>query len=118
MVKWARGKAAGDTAFAAEVTDITAMINSDSPMTQKLAAKEFMAMFNADAGNSTLATTTTTVDVAGKVTAAATPTANPLSARQFAEETQNAIRNLRGAPLAAKQSQLSKDRQAGRTAGM
>lgn len=119
MVKWARGKAKGDTAFAGKVSDINDMMNGTSAFQAELAAKEFMAMYNADSGNSTVAAKAApAVAVVGQRVSPATPTVEPMSARSYSEAVEEASRTTRGADLAAKLVTLRQARAAGRAKGI
>ena len=118
MVAWARTKAKGDEAFAGKVQDITAMMNGNSGFQAELAAKEFLSMFNADGGNSTITPTAKTIDVHAKQTSPATPAVTPMSARMYAEGVETANRTLRGAELNAAVASLRAARAAGRAQGL
>ena len=120
MVKWARGKAKGDEAFSKQVTEITGMMNGDSELSAKLAGKELLAMFNADAGNSTLTTTTTPTTTVAVHGVATTPTATPvagLTAREYSEGVQKAQKMRSPAEREASMKALSAGRAKGRTLG-
>lgn len=119
MVKWARGKAKGDEVFAGKVKDITAMMNGESTFQAELAAKEFMSMYNADSGNSTIAAAAPkTVEVHKAQQSPATPIVQPMSAREYAEGVEKASNTLRGGELNAELAKLRTARAAGRSQGI
>lgn len=117
MTKWAKAKAKGDDTFRGSIESITGMLNSDDPLQSKLAATEFLSMYNADVTNSTL-TSTETVDVLNKATVPATPATTPMTAREYADGVGEAQRGLRGAEQAARLKELSANRAAGRSKGI
>lgn len=117
MVSWARGKAAGDEAFTAQVEGITAMLNSGNAFQADMAATKFKELYNADPKNSTVGTPAATLDVTKAAAAPAAPTATPLTAREYAEQVGEADR-LRGPGRAAKLEALRIGRALGRSQGL
>lgn len=120
MSVWARGKAKGDTEFRNTVSAITDMMNSGNEYQADLAAKDFLRMYNADSGNSSITPTAVTkeVDVTAAKTSPAKSTATPITAREFADKTDTIMRTMRGADQAAALKALSADRAAGRKKGI
>lgn len=119
MIKWARVKAANDTAFRDEVTEINKMMNEGSTTASTLAAKHFKELYNADPKNSTI--TTVKVDPVvphNKPAVPAVSSATPISAREYADQMEAADRDLRGTAKVAKLREIQANREAGRRAGM
>lgn len=120
MSKWARGKAKGDPAFRTKIENITEMMNGGNEYQADLAAKDFLRLYNDDGSNSSIAPKAAAkeVNVTAAKTAPAKSTANPITAREFAEKSDNIMRTMRGAEQAAALKSLSADRAAGRNKGI
>lgn len=119
MTSWAKTKARGDAEFRGKVEDITAMMNSGNKLSSELAAKEFLNLYNAQGTNSTITPKAPkAVEVHQSPTTTPASSVTPLTAREFAEQSFEANKNLRGAAQSAKLAELAKGRSAGRAKGM
>lgn len=118
MVSWARVKAAGDTAFKAEVEGITEMLNSGNAMHSKMAADAFKNLYNADKTNSTITANAAAVEVNKTPVAPTRPTIIPMSAMVYSDAIDTANRTLNGAAREAKFAELRQQRALGRSQGL